>query len=134
MPQDTRRRLALLGVLVAVFAVLAAVAVLLAPADQFAPPGGEAPAVPGTMPVWQLALINGAILFVAYGLLGLAGVWLAGKLQLPVVYRLAAGWRAWLLWPLLIGLALGLALIIGDQVFVRLGAGPGFLIPPFLCR
>jgi membrane protease YdiL (CAAX protease family) len=131
MLRNRPNRIAVLIAFVAAYALLAAAAVWMTPAGQYAAPGAQAPAAPTTMPMWQLALLNGALLLIIYGLIGLAGLWLAGKLQLPIMYRDGAGWRAWFLWPMLIGLALGLALIVGDRAFVALGAGPGFPHPAF---
>jgi hypothetical protein len=64
-------------------------------------------------------------------LFGAAGIWFARKLEIPGVFRAGAGWKAWVVWPLLIGLAVGVALVIADRIFVSLGSGPGFPHPAF---
>ena len=66
-----------------------------------------------------LGLANAGIVLVAYGLLGLGGYWLARKLNLPGVFSDDGNWRRWFLTPLLLGLACGLFLIVGDVAFAR---------------
>jgi hypothetical protein len=68
---------------------------------------------------------------VVYGLLGLAGFWLARKLDLPGIYRPEAGWRAWVLTPLVIGAIAGVAIVAVDRLFASLGDWGGFDHPAF---
>lgn len=123
MKTNTRAHLALLGILLLIYAALAAVSIWLTPADQFTAP------IP--LPMWQFAIASAAVILLAYGVLGAAGLWFARKLDLPGVFRAGAGWKAWFLWPLLIGIAVGLVLVIADRIFVSLGSGPGFPHPAF---
>jgi membrane protease YdiL (CAAX protease family) len=130
MTANTRRQLIVLGVLVAVYALLAAVTYLFIPWEQLTL--SQAVPVPEvTIPRWQLALANAGIVVVLYGLLGLAGVWLARRLGLPGAFRPDAGWRQWLLHPMLLGLALGVTVVFGDRIFAALQNWAGFPHPPF---
>jgi membrane protease YdiL (CAAX protease family) len=131
MIPDSRKQLIALGLLLAFYALLAFMAYLLTPLDQLAAPGQTVPAATGSMPRWQLAAIGAAFVLVVYGLLGLAGVWFARKLELPMMYRPGAGWRVWLLGPMVIGLLLGVVLVIMDQAFARASATSGFPHPAF---
>lgn len=123
MKPNTRLQLEILGVFLLIYALLAGLSIWLTPADQMS--------APMPMPLWQLALANAAIVLFAYGLFGAAGIWLARKLEIPGVFRAGAGWKAWAVWPMLIGVALGVVLVIADQVFVSLGSGQSFPHPAF---
>ena len=83
------------------------------------------------MPVWQLALMNAAIVFVAYGLFAMASSWFAQKLQVPWIYREGAGWKALVLMPLLLGLVVGGVLVVADRLFTSLPGGQAFPHPAF---
>lgn len=130
MKPNTKNQLAALGALLVIYALLAAVAIALTPPEQFASPGGV-PTAALPMPKWQLALANAVIVLVAYGLFGLAGLWFARRLGLPRVYREGAGWSSLLISPLLLGSAVGAALVIADRLFSNLGGGQGFPHPAF---
>jgi hypothetical protein len=95
-----------------------------------APGQAVAPAITG-MPRWRYASAGAVIVVVVYGVLGLAAWWFARKLRLPGFYRAGAGWQAWLIRPMVLGLALGVLLVIGDRVFATLGGTPGFPHPAF---
>jgi len=126
----TRRQLSALAALVVLYTLLAAAAYLFIPLEQLVP--SKAVAVPAlAIPRWQLALANGGIGIILYGLLGLAGIWLARRLGLPGVFRPGAGWRCWLLHPLLVGTLLGLAIALADSLFTRLQEWSGFPQPTF---
>ena len=130
MTTDTRRQLRILGALVAVYSLLAAATYLVFPLDQLVPTQGlSTPEL--SIPRWQLALANAGIGLVLYGLLGLAGLWLARRLGLPGVFRPAGGWREWLLSPMLWGLGLGAAVGLADLLVARLQDWPGFPQPAF---
>jgi hypothetical protein len=131
MKGKANKQLVTLGILLVLFALLAFTAYLLTPFEQLAPPGQTVPAAVSAMPRWQLASANAAIVLVVYGSLGLAGYWFARKLELPGIYREGAGWRVWLLSPMLIGLAIGVVIVIADQLFARAGATTGFPHPGF---
>lgn len=83
------------------------------------------------VPAWVLGLGNAAIILVAYGLLGLAGLWFARKLGLPGVFRQDAGWRNWLWLPMGIGVAVGVGLVVADCLFALAGDWSGFAHPAF---
>jgi membrane protease YdiL (CAAX protease family) len=119
-----------LGVLLAAYALLAAAAIGLAPAEQFSPPGGGATAPP-VLPRWQLALANAAIVVIVYGLFALAAGWFARRLQIPWMYRAGAGWKSLWMWPLLLGAAVGVVLVVADRLFSRLAGSSGFPHPAF---
>ncbi|MBN1309967.1 MAG: CPBP family intramembrane metalloprotease [Anaerolineae bacterium] len=130
MAVDTRRQLTTFAVLLAVYALLAMMTYLVVPLDQLVP-AQQVPAPKISIPQWQLGLASAGLILVVYGLLGLAGYWFARRLELPPIYREGAGWRAWLLWPMLIGLGVGVILVIVDQLFATAGAGEGFSHPGF---
>lgn len=113
-----RRQLTLFGILLATNAFLVFSAFALGLPNQFMA-GQEMPEPFASMPGWLLGLANGGVVLVLYGLLGLAGVWFARQLALPGIYREGAGWRQWVVVPLVIGAALGGVLIIGDGLFAR---------------
>lgn len=131
MKADNGKQLVSLSALLAIYALLAFTAYLLTPLEQFAAPGQSVPAAVRAMPRLQLAAANAGIILVAYGLLGLAGFWFARKLELPGIYRPGAGWRAWVLWPMLLGLAIGVVIVVVDQVFARAGSTTGLPHPEF---
>jgi membrane protease YdiL (CAAX protease family) len=131
MKTNTRRQLIALSMLLAAFALVACATYLVVPLDQLAGPGQTIPAAARAIPRWQLALGNVGFILVAYGLLGLAGYWFARKVELPGIFREGAGWRAWFLWPMLLGLALGGIVIAGDQIFAAIGASSGYPHPAF---
>jgi hypothetical protein len=76
-----------------------------------------------------LGLANAGIVLVAYGLLGLAGYWFARRLALPGIFREDGNWRGWFFIPLVLGLACGLLLVIGDLIFAPIN-GFGRLVHP----
>jgi hypothetical protein len=127
---DTRPQVRLLGVLVAVYSLLAAATYLVFPLDQLVPTQGL-PTPELSVPGWQLALANTGIGLFLYGLLGLAGLWLARRLSLPGIFRPAGGWRGWLLSPMLWGLGLGVVIGLADLLLTRLQDWPGFPQPVF---
>jgi len=70
----------------------------------------------GVPPV-VFGLANAGIVLVFYGILGLAGYWLARKLGLPGIYREDGNWTRWFFIPLAIGLVCGVILVVGDNLF-----------------
>jgi membrane protease YdiL (CAAX protease family) len=131
MKHSTRMQLVVFGIFLVMYAALAFSAYLLTPLDQLVAPGQSIPAQTLSMPRWQMAAGSAVFILVGYGLLGLAGIWFARKLELPAMYREGAGWRSWLLWPMLLGLAVGVVLVVMDQVLARLGSSTGFPHPAF---
>ena len=83
------------------------------------------------MPRWLLGLVNAALILVVYGVLGLIGLWFARKLGLPGIYRANGKWRDWFWLPLVIGIVVGVAMVIGDRALATIGNWRGFPHPPF---
>lgn len=130
MKEYSRKQLTVFGVLLFIYALLAMMTYLFIPLDQLAPTQ-MAPTPTLDIPKWQLGLANAGIVIVVYGLAGLAGYWFARKLEIPPIYREGAGWRAWVLWPALLGLAVGVIFVLVDWLFVSLVALRGFPHPAF---
>jgi membrane protease YdiL (CAAX protease family) len=99
-------------------------------ADQIAASAGvpipELPASPAVM-----GFASSGIYFVLYGLLGWAGFWFARKLELPGIFSEGGNWRRWFFVPLLLGLACGVVLTIGDLMFAPINGFGRFVHPPF---
>ncbi|HEX2923514.1 MAG TPA: CPBP family glutamic-type intramembrane protease [Chloroflexota bacterium] len=93
--------------------------------------GQSTPQQVADIPTWQLALGNGAIVLVVYGLLGWAGIFFARKLDLPGTYRKGAGWWEWAYYPLIVGLSLGVLMSALDRAFASFGAGSLSTHPAF---
>lgn len=127
---NRRNQLLAFAILLALDAVLVFLSYTIVPLDQL---GGGQPLPPSlsTVPHWQLGLANAAIVFVVYGLLGLAGLWFALRLNLPGIFRERAGWRVWFLFPLAVGLGLGVLVIAVDRISAAVGHWPGFTHPAF---
>jgi membrane protease YdiL (CAAX protease family) len=130
MKENSRKQLVVFGVFLFIYACLAFATYLLIPLDQLAPTQ-TAPLPTEDIPPWQLGLANAGIVIVLYGLAGLAGIWFARKLEIPAIYRAGAGWRAWALWPALLGLVVGVIFVIVDQVFANATGTIGFAHPTF---
>ncbi len=78
-----------------------------------------------------LGLVNSGIVLLAYGILGLAGLWFARKVGLPGIYSEDGNWRRWVLIPLALGLVCGLLLILGDFIFAPINGLGHFPHPVF---
>jgi membrane protease YdiL (CAAX protease family) len=76
-----------------------------------------------------LGLANAGIVLVVYGLLGLIGFWFARKLGLPGIFSEDGNWQRWFVIPLLLGLACGVLVVIGDLIFAPIN-GFGRLVHP----
>jgi membrane protease YdiL (CAAX protease family) len=124
-----KKQLVILCGFVLLLALLTLLTYLLFPVEQMLPAGIEAPT--SALPGWVLGLANAGIILVVYGLVGLAGIWFAGRLGLPGVYRHGAGWRQWFGIPLLLGLALGVILVVADRLFAAAAGWQGFPHPRF---
>ena len=131
MGHNTKKQLTVLAIALAIYAGLVFLTYLVTPLDQLSVPGQAVPATVTAIPRWVLASANAAIVLVVYGLLGLGAYWFALKLHLPGLYREGAGWRAWLVRPILPGMAIGVLLVIGDRIFSAAGGTPGFPHPAF---
>lgn len=102
--------------------MLALTAYVFFPLEQFLALGQKPPAIMTTTPRWLVGLAGAGLVVAIYAPLWLAGYWLARRLGLPPVCREGAGWRHWLLWPLIIGLGGGVLLVVADRVFVAAGS------------
>ena len=131
MRPSTRRQLIVLGVFLAIYGLLVFLTYLLTPLEQFLPPGQAVPGLVSATPRWQLGAAYALIVLVVYGLLGLAAYWFALRLGLPGIYRERAGWPPWLIRPMLLGMAMGVVLVIGDRFFAGAGSTGGFPHPAF---
>jgi membrane protease YdiL (CAAX protease family) len=89
-------------------------------------PMPELPAPPAVM-----GLASAGIYVVLYGLLGWAGYWFARKLELPGIFSEDGNGRRWFLIPLLLGLACGVVVVIGDYLFAPINGLGRFPHPPF---
>jgi membrane protease YdiL (CAAX protease family) len=127
---NVKRQLSILGILVLIYALLVLSSTLTTPVDQLAPPGtlsDTAMEIPG----WQIALASAGIVLVLYGLLGTAGFWFARKLELPGIYRVEAGWKAWFRQPLFLGLGFGVICVLIDRVITLAVSVEGLPYPEF---
>jgi hypothetical protein len=97
------------------------------PLSQLSLPAQAAHAGSATMSPWVRGLAGAVMAFVMFGPLGLAGYWLARKLELPGVYRSGATWRDRLVVPASLGLVRGMVLVVIDHTFVA--AGSTFTLP-----
>jgi len=89
--------------------------------------GVPMPDMPVSNPV--LGLAAAGMVFVIYGLLGLAGYWFARKLGLPGIFSKDGNWRRWLLIPLILGLIVGIVVMMIDLLFAPIN-GYGRLVHP----
>jgi membrane protease YdiL (CAAX protease family) len=135
-PSQIRSQVTALLLLVVIYACLALIYYLTLPDLSLALPAGTTPGA--AQPAWSLGLANAGFILVFYSLAGLAGLWFARRLGLPGVYRPQAGWRAWFVYPLVIGLALGALIVLLDRLLapaiataLGLAEWQGFSHPPF---
>lgn len=128
---NPRSQLLALGIAVGVYALLAFLGYLLVPPEQFTVGSQPIPAAIAAMPRWQLAAANAALVIALYGLVALAAYWFARRLGMPFMYREGAGWGAWALSPMLIGLGLGVLFVVIDQILAHAGSVKGFPHPAF---
>lgn len=83
------------------------------------------------VPTWQLALANAGIILVFYSTVGLIGLWLAKKIDLPGIFRPGATYRQWFVRPLIVGAIGGVLLVIIDLLVTRYSDFGGFPHPSF---
>jgi len=93
--------------------------------------GHEMPSELANVPGWVLGLGNAGMIVVAYGIVGVIGLWLGQKAGLPGVYRPQAGLRDWVWMPMVLGLIVGVLMVVGDRLFAALGSWDGFTHPGF---
>ncbi len=106
---------------------------LLAAVSVFLPQGAGTATTPAQMPapLLLLAAVNGLLVMVVYGALGLLGLFLARKLGLPELWDARVTNRQRFLIPALVGVAVGVILIIGDLIFSPINSIGPFPHPPF---
>jgi hypothetical protein len=124
---NTRKQLTTFFVLLVVYALCAFLTYTFF-ADQLAAAAGM-PMPDLGVPDSVVGLANAGIVLVVYGLLGLAGYWFARKLGLPGIFSQDGHWRGWFFIPLALGLACGVALVIGDVLFAPIN-GFGRMVHP----
>ena len=130
MMVTARRQLGLFGVLLTLNALCVFIPFVLGLQNQFVP--NREISIPTTSyPPWFLGLANAGLVLVLYGLLGIAGLWFARKLELPGVFREGAGWQRWIIQPMRIGGVVGLLIILIDRIFASTESWDGFEHPPF---
>ena len=83
------------------------------------------------IPNWLLGLINGAIIIVIYGSLGMLGYWLAKKSNLTGIIAENSSWKVWLMKPFFIGILLGIFVILVDEALAGTNNWNGFPHPQF---
>jgi membrane protease YdiL (CAAX protease family) len=132
---SSRKQILVLAALIGVFAVLAFLTYALEPIRDslFRTAEGSTLPLPLADVSYQQAAAWNAIIVVAlYGLLGLLGIWLAGRVGIPGVFRPRAGLRSWVVWPACIGLGAGAAAALLDYAFtLKKGIWVGFPHPEF---
>ena len=126
----SRRQLGVFVVLLVMYALLAFLTFTLGLQDQLLPNEGIPSPLP-SVPSWLLGLANAGLIVVLYGLLGMAGFWLARKLDLPGIFREQSGWRNWLVIPMILGVIVGVVITLVDRIFASVGDWNGFEHPPF---
>jgi membrane protease YdiL (CAAX protease family) len=127
---NAKRQLSILCVFLLINALLVASSTLITPAELLAPPG-TLPDTAAEIPGWQMALASAGMVILLYGLLGMAGFWFAGKLDLPGIYREEAGWQAWFRTPFLLGIGLGVISVLIDRIIAVACSVEGLPHPGF---
>ena len=131
MKRNVKKQLSVLSIFLIVYALIIFFTLLIIPINKIVPSNITIPAQASSISPLILGLVGAGVVILAYGLLGLAGYWFACKLEIPVIYRERAGWRAWFLWPMLIGLSMGIILVIIDQLFALARSSKGLPHPDF---
>ena len=126
---DTRKQLTVFLILLVVYA-LCAFATYAFFAEQLAA-SMSIPLPDLGVPNWVVGLANAGIVLIAYGLLGLAGIWFARKLELPGIFSADGNWRRWFVIPLLLGLVCGVLVVAGDLFFAPINDFGKFPHPDF---
>lgn len=124
-----RKQLTIFLIMLVIYALCAFVVYTFFVDDLAAAAGVPMPDM-GVPPV-VLGLANAGIVLVVYGLLGLAGYWLARKLGLPGIYSEDGNWQRWFVIPLGLGIICGLLLILGDTIFAPINRFGHFPHPTF---
>ena len=114
-------------ILIAIYAVVAGLSVFLPQGTAAAP--AQPTELPASLPV--LALANGLIVFVAYGGLGLLGLFFARKIGMPEIWDPAVTSRQRFLIPAITGAVIGAFLILIDVLFAPINGIGHIPHPPF---
>jgi len=120
----------LLLILIGIY-ILGAVVFIFVPGGSLDMSAAFTGAAGPSMPGWQMALGNGAIILVLYTSLGFVGLVLARRLAWPGIYRVGATGRDLFLRPLGWGVAVGLILVMVDLLAQRFTSFQGFVHPAF---
>lgn len=111
--------------LIVFYSILAGVSVFM---QMGVAPEGMPP-LPAPLPV--LALANALLVLVVYGGLGLLGLFFSRKIGLPEIWDPAVTNRQRFLIPAIVGVAVGILVIIGDQLFSSINGIGHYPHPPF---
>jgi hypothetical protein len=131
MTRTSKKQLTVLSILLVIYSIIIFATYTIIPLEKLIPPTQTIPEVALSIPHWQFGLITAGIMLVIYGLFSLAGYWFARKLEIPPLYRENVGWRKLFLWPMLLGLAAGIIVIIIDRILALTGLSKGFPHPGF---
>ena len=123
----SRRQLTLFFILLVLYALCAFATYAFFTDELAAVAGVPTPAMPASNLVVGLAAAG--MVFVLYGLLGLAGYWFARRLGLPGIFSEDGTWRRWSLIPLVFGLIVGTVVMMIDLLFAPVN-GYGRLVHP----
>ncbi len=110
-----RKQLTVFFILLVVYALVVFASSTVFAAQNIAPAGAPMPDVGKPNLLYGLAAAG--IVLVFYGILGLLGYWFGRKLGLPGIFSEDGNWRRWFFIPLLLGLACGVPLVVGDVLF-----------------
>jgi hypothetical protein len=131
MTIETKNQIIVLAVIIAIFAVLIFSTYTFIPMSQLIPPNQTVPPEAQNIPPWLIGLASVGIFIALYGMLALAGLWFAHKLEINGIYKPKAGAYALFLWPMVLGLGAGILITLLDRFFVATGLTKGFDHPGF---
>jgi membrane protease YdiL (CAAX protease family) len=122
-----RKQLTVFFILLIVYALCTLITYAFFTDELAATAGVPMPQMPVSTTLVGLAAAG--MVFVIYGLLGLAGYGFARKLGLPGIFSEDGNWRRWLLIPLVLGLIIGVVAMMIDLLFAPIN-GYGRLVHP----
>jgi membrane protease YdiL (CAAX protease family) len=124
-----RKQLIVFFVLLAVYAFIVFASYTFFIEQLGAPPGTPVPDASASTSIPGIAIAG--VIFVAYGIAGLAGYGFARKLGLPGIFSAEGNWRRWFFIPLLLGLGCGVLLVAADVLFAPINGFGKMPHPPF---
>jgi len=127
---DDKKQFLTVGIFLVIYALLVLITYIFIPLEQLAS-GQEMPAPMTSMPRWLFGIAAAIFVVILYGLLGLAGYWFSIRLTWQRIYRVDAGWRQWAAMPAIWGLAIGVLMVVADQVISRVGGVKSIPHPAF---